>query len=136
MKVWPKYFPTIEIANQYAHNQQGIANRAYANRMGNGNEASGDGWKYCGRGLIQITGRDNYTMFAKSINMSLDDAPGYLETFDGAVHSACWYWDTHHLNTFADSSDVKAMTKAINGGLIGLDDRIGNIRRALVILNS
>lgn len=136
VKVWPKHFPTIDIANQYAHNQQKIANRAYANRMGNGDELSGDGWRYCGRGLIQVTGHNNYELFAKSCEMAVTDVPGYLETFDGAVHSACWFWDTHHLNTFADKSDVKAMTKTINGGYHGLEERGAAIYRALQIVSS
>lgn len=136
MRTWPKHFPTLDIANQYAKKPEKIANNVYANRMGNGDEASGDGWKYRGRGLIQITGHDNYAMFAESISTPLSDVTGFLETFEGAVQSACWYWETHNINDFADSQDVKAMTKAINGGFIGLDDRINNIQRALVILNS
>lgn len=123
-RVFPKYFPTDDIAKKYEHNQKAIASRVYANRMGNGNEASSDGWKYRGRGLIQITGKNNYSAFAEFIGMSLDDVPDYLESFDGAIVSACWYWKINNLNRFADSEDIKGLTKAINGGYNGLDDRI------------
>jgi len=122
-KVFPKYFPTDELAQQYAHNQEAIANRVYANRMGNGDEASGDGYRYCGRGLIQLTGQSNYQSFADSIETPLDQIPDYLQTFEGAVQSACWFWENNNLNQYADSDDILTMTKRINGGTIGLEDR-------------
>ena len=124
MRVWPSRFPTMEIANQYAHNQEMIANRAYSDRMGNGPESSGDGWKYCGRGLIQLTGHDNYQSFADSVEMDIADVPAYLETFEGAIQSACWFWESNNLNQFADSWDIKTMSIRINGGTNGLDERI------------
>jgi putative chitinase len=83
MRVWPHYFPTMEIASQYAHHQEMIANRAYANRMGNGDEASGDGARYCGRGLIQLTGKSNYQAFADSVGIPVEQAPDYMSTFEG-----------------------------------------------------
>ena len=83
-RVWPSHF-TADIADQYAHNPERIANRAYAARMGNGDEASGDGWKFCGRGLIQVTGRNNYQAFADSLQMNIDDVPAFLATFEGAI---------------------------------------------------
>ena len=86
-KVWPRYFPSMDVANQYAHKQEAIANRAYANRMGNGDEHSGDGYRYCGRGLIQLTGKSNYQAFAESIDTPVEDIPEFLATFEGAVHS-------------------------------------------------
>jgi putative chitinase len=135
-KVFPKYFPTDEIANQYAsmpNKQEAIANRVYANRMGNGDEASGDGFRYCGRGLIQLTGKDNYTWFAASIGISPNEASEYLQTFEGAAQSACWFWETNNLNQYADSGDFVTMTKRINGGTIGLDDRIAHYKHALQI---
>lgn len=118
---WPKRFPQ-EIANQYARKPEAIANRAYANRMGNGPEESGDGWKYRGRGVIQITGRDNYTEFCKVAGIPLEQAPGYLLTIDGAVHSACWWWKAHGCNELV--SDMTKLTKRINGGVNGLTDRL------------
>jgi putative chitinase len=136
MRTWPRHFPTIEIANQYARQPERIANRAYANRMGNGPEASGDGWRYAGKGLIQLTGRTNYTLFANAIDMPLEEVPVYLETFDGAVHSACWFWDTNRLNQFADSGDIDTMTRRINGGLHGIDDRRARYAAALEVLEA
>ena len=133
MKTWPKRFPTLEIANQYARQPEKIANKVYADRLGNGNEASGDGWRYRGRGLIQLTGKDNYTRFAKSINMDLAQVPAYLETPEGAVQSACWFWKNNNLNSFADKNDVKGMTIRINGGTIGLDDRIKHYNQAVKV---
>jgi putative chitinase len=125
-KIFGKYFPTDELAQEYCNKpnkQEAIANRVYANRMGNGDEASGDGFRYCGRGLIQLTGRDNYTWFAASLQISPEDASEYLQTFEGAAQSACWFWETNNLNAFADVSDLVTMTKRINGGTIGMEDR-------------
>jgi putative chitinase len=135
-KVWPRYFPNMEIANQYAHNQEAIANRAYGGRMGNGPEDSGDGFKYCGRGLIQLTGKDNYTRFAESIETPVEQIPEFLGTFEGAVQSACWFWETNSLNQFADNGDMLTLTKRINGGTLGLDDRIKHYNHAMHILGN
>jgi putative chitinase len=133
-KVFPKYFPTAELAEAYAKQPEKIANRVYANRMGNGDEDSGDGWRYCGRGLIQLTGHDNYLAFAESVGCTLEEAIEYLSTFEGAVQSACWFWETNNLNSLADSGDIKAMTKRINGGYLGLEDRIKHYDHALEVL--
>jgi putative chitinase len=133
-KTFPKYFPTPELAEQYAKQPEKIANRVYANRMGNGDESSGDGWRYCGRGLIQLTGHDNYLAFANSIDCPLESVTDYLSTFEGAVQSACWFWETNDLNTLADYGDIKTMTKKINGGYIGLEDRIEHYERIKAIL--
>lgn len=133
-KVFPKYFPTQELAEQYAKQPEKIANRVYANRMGNGDESSGDGWRYCGRGLIQLTGRDNYQAFADSVQGNLEDVADYLATFEGAVQSACWFWETNDLNALADLGDIKTMTKRINGGYLGLEDRIEHYERIKEIL--
>jgi putative chitinase len=134
MKVFPRYFPTAEIANQYAHNQEAIANRAYANRMGNGPEESGDGFRYCGRGLIQLTGKQNYQKFAESIETPVEELPEFLATFEGAIQSACWFWETNNLNQYADSGDILTMTKRINGGTIGLEDRKNHYEHAMHVL--
>jgi len=136
-KIFPKYFPTDALAEQYAglpNKAQAIANRIYANRMGNGDEASGDGYRYCGRGLIQLTGRDNYAFFAGSMDIPIEEATEYLETFEGAVQSACWFWETNNLNQWADAGDILTMTKRINGGTIGLEDRIKHYAHALEVL--
>jgi putative chitinase len=133
-KVFPKYFPTDELAAQYANRPERIANRVYASRMGNGPEESGDGWRYCGRGLIQLTGKDNYTFFAGSLDISVEEAAEYLATFEGAAQSACWFWEQNKLNRFADANDIKGLTRAINGGQIGLEDRIKHTNHALHVL--
>ena len=125
-KIFPKYFPDEDTAQHYANlpnKQQAIANKVYANRMGNGDEASGDGYRYCGRGLIQLTGKDNYTWFAASLSISVEEASEYLQTFEGAAQSACWFWETNKLNQWADKDDILTLTKRINGGTIGLEDR-------------
>jgi len=132
-KIFSKYFPTDALAEQYAalpNKAEAIANRIYANRMGNGPEESGDGFRYCGRGLIQLTGRNNYESFADSIESTPEEVSQYLETFEGAVQSACWFWETNNLNQFADTDDIKTMTKRINGGFIGLEDRIKHYEHA------
>ena len=134
MKTFGKYFPTADIAAQYANKPERIDNRVYANRMGNGDEASGDGWRYCGRGLIQLTGRDNYTFFAGSMDIPVEEAAEYLATFEGAAQSACWFWETNNLNRYADSGDIKGLTRAINGGYIGLEDRISHYEHALHVM--
>jgi putative chitinase len=135
-KVFPKYFPTADLANQYAHNQEAIANRVYANRMGNGPEESGDGFRYCGRGLIQLTGKQNYQAFADSIETPVEQVPDFLQTFEGAVQSACWFWENNNLNQYADSGDILTMTKRINGGTIGLEDRQKHYNQALQVFGS
>lgn len=136
MRVFPKYFHTQDLANQYAKKPEMIANRVYGNRMGNGDEASGDGYRYCGRGLIQLTGKDNYSWFAASLEISVEEAAAYLETFEGAAQSACWFWETNNLNVEADAGDIKKMTKKINGGYIGLEDRIKHYEHALHVLGA
>ena len=135
-RVFPKYFPTDELAQEYAHKPEKIANRVYASRMGNGDESSGDGFRYCGRGLIQLTGKNNYTKFAESIGMAVEEVPSLLETFEGAVKSACWFWKTNNLNQYADVGDILTMTKRINGGTIGLEDRIKHYNHALEVFSS
>jgi putative chitinase len=136
VRVFPKYFPSLDLAKQYAHDQEKIANRVYGSRMGNGDESSGDGFRYCGRGLIQLTGRNNYTKFSESIGMAVEEVPSLLETFEGAVKSACWFWKTNNLNQYADAGDILTMTKRINGGTIGLEDRIKHYNHALEVFSS
>ena len=135
-KIFHKYFPTVADATPYARKPEKIANKVYANRMGNGDEHSGDGYRYCGRGLIQLTGKDNYSWFAASLEISPEEASAYLETFEGAAQSACWFWETNNLNVEADAGDIKKMTKKINGGYIGLEDRIHHYENALQIMGA
>lgn len=136
-KLFPKYFPNDAIAKEYAsrpNKQEAIANRIYGGRMGNGPEESGDGYRYCGRGLIQLTGRDNYAWFAASLEITPEEATEYLRTFEGAAQSACWFWETNKLNQWADAGDILTLTKRINGGTIGLEDRIKHYKHALAVL--
>jgi putative chitinase len=133
-KVFPKRFATVAAAQPYHRQPEKIANKIYCDRMGNGNEASGDGYKFRGRGAIQLTGKDNYTKFAKSIGKTLDETVVYCECLEGAICSAAWFWDTNKLNVTADASDIVAMTKKINGGTIGLDDRKKHYQEALHVL--
>jgi putative chitinase len=138
-KLFGKYFPTDELAQEYCskpNKQEAIASRIYANRMGNGDEASGDGYKYCGRGLIQLTGKSNYVAFADSLEITPEEASEYLATFEGAAQSACWFWETNNLNALADKGDILNMTKRINGGTIGLEDRIKHYEHALDVLGA
>jgi len=131
---FPKYFATDAVAAQYERQPEKIANHIYANRMGNGAEATGDGYKYRGRGAIQLTGHDNYAAFAKSINKTLDETVTYCETMDGAIESACWFWKKNNVNATCDANDIVAMTKKINGGTIGLDERKSHYEKAKGIL--
>ena len=130
--IFPKYFRGVDPSG-YARNPQKIANRVYANRMGNGDEASGDGYRYCGRGLIQLTGKSNYNAFAQDMNMSLEEATAWLDDPEGACWSAGWFWDSRELNQWADKGDVVTVTKKINGGTIGLKDRQEHYEAALEI---
>ena len=136
-KLFGKYFPTDALAEEYCakpNKQEAIANRIYASRMGNGDEASGDGYKYCGRGLIQLTGKSNYVAFADSLQITPEEASEYLATFEGAAQSACWFWENNNLNQWADKGDILTLTKRINGGTIGLEDRIKHYEHALHVL--
>lgn len=134
MRVFPKYFKTMEIAKAYARQPDKIANRTYADRMGNGDEASGDGSKYKGRGLIQLTFKNNYFWFAASLEITPEEASEYTQSFEGAAQSACWYWSENRLNRFCDANDIKGLSKAINGGFKGLEDREVQYARALRLL--
>lgn len=121
-QIFPKYFKGID-TSEYAHNPERIANLVYANRMGNGPVESGDGYRFRGRGAVQLTGRSNYTACGNDLEVDLIKNPDYLETPEGAIRSAAWFWDQHDLNDYADKGDVLTVTKKINGGTIGLDER-------------
>ncbi len=134
-KTFPKYFPTDAAAKKYERNPQAIASKVYANRMGNGDEASQDGWKYRGRGLIQVTGKTNCQEFADSLEISIDEATEYLETFEGAVQGSCWFWESNNLNALADKGDIVSISKKVNGGDHGMADRIVRYNNALIVLS-
>ena len=123
MRTWPQRFPTVEVAQRYAMQPEKIANRAYCDRMGNGNEASGDGWKFRGRGLIQLTGKNNYVAYSLACDNEALQKPEIVEQPKYASESAGWFWDVNRLNTLADKQDVGGMCRRINGGYNGLDDR-------------
>lgn len=122
-KIFGKYFPTKALADAYARKPEKIANKVYGNRFGNGIEASGDGFRYSGKGFIQLTFKNNYVEFAKSINKTLEETVQYVQTVKGAMESAMWYWKTRKVNFYCDKNDIIGMTKIINGGTHGLDDR-------------
>jgi len=132
--LYPKYFPSVEVADQYSRQPQKIANHMYANRMGNGDEASGEGWKFRGRGIIQITGKTNYTLCGTSLQLDLVTNPTLLETPLDATRSAGWYWTLHNINAAADADDIVHMTKIINGGTNGLDNRTKLYNQAKAVL--
>jgi putative chitinase len=132
MRVWPSRFPNLEVANQYASNAEKIANKVYAGRMGNTED--GDGWKYHGRGLIQLTGKDNYERCGSSLGVDLIGHPDWLLDPKYAALSAGWFWNKHGLNELADAQEHGIISKRINGGTLGLDDRILKTTKALSVL--
>jgi putative chitinase len=134
-KIFPKYFKNAgRNAAEYAKQPQKIANIVYANRMGNGDAASNDGYNFRGRGPIQLTGRENYTNFGKTVGLTAEQVIDYIQTKKGALESACWYWKSRNLNAACDANDIVKMTKLINGGTIGLEDRQKHYNEALAIL--
>ena len=134
-QIFPKYFISKADADRYARQPERIANRVYANRMGNGNEASGEGWKYRGRGFIQITGKENY--FRLHIDTDLDCVknPDLLLEEANAMLSACWFWKLKGLNSLADKDDIVSITKRVNGGLFGLEHRKELLKKWKLTLN-
>ena len=134
MKLWPKRFPSLEFAKQYEKNSKKIANSVYANRMGNRDEASGDGYRFRGRGALQCTGHSTYFHAGKALGIDFVMQPDLIATPKYAALTAGWFWETHKLNPPADALDFNKVTKIINGGLIGLDDRIKHTQQALAVL--
>jgi putative chitinase len=133
--VFPKYFRRAgRDAEEYHRQPEKIANVVYANRMGNGDTDSGDGWKHRGFGVIQLTGKNNQSAFAKSVHKTLEETLEYLQTKMGALESACWFWRQNSVNVYANQQDIRGATKRINGGYIGLEDRKHHYERALKIL--
>jgi putative chitinase len=134
MKLWKSRFPTLEIANQYAKQPQKIANKVYANRMGNRDESSGDGYRFRGRGCIQTTGHANYYHAGQALGVDLVMKPELVATPQYAALTAGFFWATHGLNPLAEQGSHELITKRINGGLIGLEDRIKHTREAFAVL--
>ena len=132
-KIWPKRFDAAK-AQACQRNPRMIANVVYSARMGNRDEASDDGWRFRGRGCIQLTGHANYYHAGQALGVDFVLEPDLVATPQYAILTAGWFWDTHKLNQFADARDYKGMTKKINGGFIGLEDRIKHIEEALAIL--
>jgi len=133
-KVWPSRFKTEQDATPYHRSPEKIANKVYASRMGNGDEASGEGWKYRGRGVIQLTGKSNYEAFGKDLDIDVISSPDKVAEPEWAMLSAGWFWNKNGLNKYADSKDYVTLTKRINGGTIGLKDRVAHIEFALSVL--
>jgi putative chitinase len=130
--IFPKYFRRAgRDANDYHRQPEKIANVIYASRMDNGDSSSGDGWRFRGGGILQLTGRYNYTEFGKAVDKTPEEAVEYVRTKKGALDSACWFWDTNNINKYCDSQDIVGMTKRINGGTIGLEDRKKHYLHAL-----
>lgn len=134
IKIWPKRFPTLESAQPYARNGKALANKVYANRMGNRDEASGDGFRFRGRGAVQLTGYSQYFHASKALGVDFVMEPDLVSTPKYAILTAGWFWDTHKCNEIAETGDWAKLTKTINGGLIGLDDRVKHINHALAVL--
>ena len=136
MKLWPKRFPTQEIANSYERNPKKIANMVYASRMGNRDESSGDGYRFRGRGCIQLTGHSNYYHAGQALGIDFVKDPDLVATPTYAALTAGWFWSTHKCNELAEAGDWTGLTKKINGGTIGLADRVKHINEALTLLTS
>lgn len=134
MKLWPRRFPSLEIANQYAGNPKKIANMVYASRMGNRDEASGDGYRFRGRGCIQLTGHANYFHAGQALGVDFVMEPDLVATPKYAALTAAWFWSTHGCNKVAEMGDWVALTKKINGGTIGYDDRVKHTNEAISVL--
>jgi putative chitinase len=134
MKLWPKRFPTLEVANGYAGNPKKIANQVYSSRMGNRDENSGDGYRFRGRGCIQLTGHSNYFHAGKALGVDFVANPDLVGTAKYAALTAGWFWSTHNLNSPAEALDHPKITRIINGGSIGLEQRIKETQQALAVL--
>jgi putative chitinase len=134
VKVWPKRFPTLESAQPYGRNPKALANKVYANRMGNRDEASGDGYRFRGSGWLQLTGHDNFFHAGKACGVDFVMNPDLVRTPQYAAMTAGWFWATHNCNAKADVQDWKGLTKIINGGDIGLADRVSHTNQALAVI--
>ena len=136
MKLWPKRFPTQEIANEFAGNPRRSANKVYAGRMGNRDESSGDGYRFRGRGCIQLTGADNYHHAGQALGVDFWAEPDLVSTPKYAALTAGWFWDTHKCNAAAQAQDWTRLTKIINGGTFGLEERVALTNHDIAILSA
>lgn len=135
MKIWPKRFPTLEVAQPYHRDPKKIANKVYSSRMGNRDEGSGDGWRFRGSGWLQLTGHANFFHAGQAVGVDFVKDPDLVRTPKYAALTAGWFWSTHGCNALAEAGDWTALTKKINGGTIGLEDRVKHIREALNVLS-
>jgi putative chitinase len=135
MKLWPKRFPTLEFAKQYERNPKKIANSVYSNRMGNRDEASGDGYRFRGSGALQLTGHANFFHAGQALGVDFVMEPELVRTPKYALLTAGWFWSTHNCNALAENADWVGLTKKINGGTIGLDDRVKHTKEAIAVLS-
>ena len=135
-QLWPQRFPTMEIANAYAHQPSRIANKVYGGRMGNRDEQSGDGFRFHGRGLIQLTGHDSYYHCGQALGVDLVANPDLVATPKYAALSAGWFWSTHNLNAAAAAEDWTKVTKIINGGTFGIEERVALTKHAIAVLSA
>lgn len=136
VKIWPKRFTSLEMAQLYNRNPRAIANKVYGGRMGNRDEASGDGYRFRGSGWLQLTGHDNFYHAGKAIGQDFVMNPDLVRTPEFAAQTAGWFWSTHGCNDLAETSNWVALTKKINGGTIGLDDRVAHTNQALEVFSS
>lgn len=134
MAIWPRKFPSLDIATRYANSPHGLADYVYAGRFGNGDEASADGWKFRGRGVIGVTFKDNYKTLGLKLGLPLLDCPDMLQTIPNAANSAALFWKSHGLNPVASDGDFLSVTRAVNGGVNGLSERQKYLARARTVL--
>ena len=132
-RVWPSHF-NEENCHEFSGNPEAIANFAYAGRMGNGDAGTGDGWRYRGRGFLQLTGKANYEHASSDLGFDFVSEPDAVATPEGAALTAAWFWKKHNLNHYVDNNDFTQMTKIINGGTIGLEDRVARFNHAMSVL--
>ena len=132
-RVWPSHF-NEENCHEFSGNPEAIANTAYAGRMGNGDAETGDGWRYRGRGFLQLTGKENYEHASSDLGFDFVSEPDAVATPEGATLTAAWFWKKHNLNHYVDNNDFTQMTKIINGGTIGLEDRVARFNHAMSVL--
>lgn len=136
MKTWPSRFPTTEIANKYAYQPEKLANFVYSNRLGNGDEASGEGWKYRGRGVLQSTGKNNYLEASQATGIDFVANPDLMTDPSYMFKVGKTYWVKRNINVLADKGNIDAISKVVNGGSVGLEERRAYYKRFVSILSN